>query len=104
MGPEAERPGGGFFEKKRSNIAVEDQGNVSDDSSLDEEKNEVVDATKFSSVRKNLMSTQLWTPNLTRSSCENCTLSSQVLHAHSMETWGHQCPRALSMQSATILG
>lgn len=65
MGPEAERPGGGFFEKKRSNVAVEDQGNVSDDSSLDEEKNEVVDATKFSSVRKSFMSIHLGTPNLT---------------------------------------
>ncbi|KAG6358674.1 hypothetical protein INS49_012192 [Diaporthe citri] len=52
MGPEAERPGGGFFEKKRSNIDVEDQGNVSDDSSLEKEQNEVVDATKFSSLRK----------------------------------------------------
>lgn len=52
MGLESERPGGGFFEKKRSNIDVEDQGNFSDDSSLNKENNEAVDATKFSSVRK----------------------------------------------------
>lgn len=104
MGLEAERPGGGFFEKKRSNIDVEDQGNVSDDSSLEKENNEAVDATKFSSVRKTLTSTQLWTPNLTRPSCENCTLSSPVLHALSMVTWDHQCPQGLLMPSAPTLG
>lgn len=102
MGPEAERPGGGFFEKTRSNVDVEDQGNVSDDSSLHKENDEAVDATKFSSVRKTL-STQLWTPNLTRPSCENFTLSSQVSHVLSMETWDHQCPRALLMPSAPTL-
>lgn len=95
MGPEAERPGGGFFEKKRSNVDVEDQGNVSDDSSLEKEKEELVDATKFPSVRKSLFSIQLWTPSLTRPSCENCTLWLQALLAHSMETWDRQCPQGL---------
>lgn len=54
MGYEAERPGGGFMEKQRSRIDVEDQGNISDDWSEEKEKNEVVDATKFSSVRRSL--------------------------------------------------
>lgn len=63
------------MEKMRSNVDVEDQGNISDDSSWEKEKNEVLDATKFSSVSKIFMSTQLWTLNLTRPSCENCTLS-----------------------------
>lgn len=75
MGSEAERAEGGFMEKMRSNVDVEDQGNVSDDSSWEKEKNEVLDATKFSSVSKSLMSAQLSTPNLTSHSCENCTLS-----------------------------
>lgn len=66
MDPEAERPGGGIVEKKRSKVDVEDQGNVSDGPSWEGEKDEVVDATKFSSVRKSLMSAQLWAPNLTR--------------------------------------
>lgn len=57
MGPEAER--GGFFEKTRSNVDVEDQGNVSDDSSWEKENNEAVDATKFSSVRKIFISTHM---------------------------------------------
>lgn len=95
MGPEAERPRGGFFEKKRSNVDVEDQGNVSDDWSLEKEKEGLVDATKFSSVRKSLFSIQFWTPSLTRPSCENCTSWLQVLLAHSMETLDHQCPQAL---------
>lgn len=59
MGPEAERPGGGLVEKQRSNVDVEDQGNVSDGPSWEGEKDEVVDATKFSTVRKSLASTQL---------------------------------------------
>lgn len=66
MGPEAERPGGGLVEKKRSNVDVDDQGNVSDDQSWQGEKDEVVDATKFSTVRKSLTTTQLWAPDLTR--------------------------------------
>lgn len=75
MGSEAERAEGGLMEKMRSNVDVEDQGNISDDSSWEKEKNEVLDATKFSSVSKSFMSTQLSTPNLTRPSRENCTLS-----------------------------
>lgn len=75
MGFESDRAEGGFMEKMRSNVDVEDQGNVSDDSSWEKEKNEVLDATKFSSVSKSLMSTQLSTLNLTCPSCENCTLS-----------------------------
>lgn len=50
MGSEAERAEGGFMENMRSNVDVEDQGNVSDDSSWEKEKDEVLDATKFSSV------------------------------------------------------
>lgn len=57
MGSEAERAGGGFMEKMRSNVDVEDQGNDSDDSSCEKEENEVLDATNFSSVSRSLMST-----------------------------------------------
>lgn len=56
MVSEAGRPSGGFIEKKRPSFVAEGQGNVSDDSSWENEKDEVVNATKFSSVRKSLMS------------------------------------------------
>ncbi|KKY35199.1 putative major facilitator superfamily transporter [Diaporthe ampelina] len=52
MGPEAERPVGGFIETERPNVDAGDQGNVSYDSPWEKEKNEIVDATKFSPLRK----------------------------------------------------
>lgn len=59
MVSEAGRPSGGFIEKKRPSFVAEGQGNVSDDSSWENEKDEVVNATKFSSVRKSLVSNYL---------------------------------------------
>lgn len=48
MGLETERPDGGLVE--RHEVDFEGQGNVSDEP-WENEKHEVVDATKFSSVR-----------------------------------------------------
>lgn len=75
---EAERPGGGFLENKGPSIDPEDQGNMSDDPSW--EKHEVVDATKFSTVRKTPSSTQALAAK------PDTSLAAETAHCH---CWVH---------------